>query len=117
MEFRMKILSWIVEAAAVVAFVSLPAGVVLAQSAPNAGPETIIGAPAAAAPAATATTPAAAPTTTTITEPAKSPKKKKVAKMTRQQEIDKSVDRGTVPTRYRNSVPKEYQQYIPFEKR
>ena len=42
---------------------------------------------------------------------------KKAAKMTRQQEIDKSIDSGTVPARYRNSVPKEYQQYIPFEKR
>jgi hypothetical protein len=37
--------------------------------------------------------------------------------MTRQQEIDRSVDRGTVPARYRNSVPKEYHQYIPFDKR
>ena len=36
------------------------------------------------------------------------PKKKKPAKMTRQQEIDRSVDRGTVPARYRNSIPKEY---------
>ena len=44
-------------------------------------------------------------------------KKKKPAKMTRQQEIDKSIDSGTVPARYRNSVPKEYQQYIPFDKR
>jgi hypothetical protein len=99
----MKMLSSIATAA-VVAFVSLPAGVVLAQSTPNTGPETITGAPPAAAPAATA--PAAAPTTTTTTEPAKSPKKKKVAKMTRQQEIDRSIDSGTVPARYRNSVPK-----------
>ena len=37
--------------------------------------------------------------------------------MTRQQEIDRSVDSGTVPARYRNSVPKEYHQYIPFDKR
>ena len=44
------------------------------------------------------------------------PKKKKAAKMTRQQEIDRSVDRGTVPARYRNSIPKEYHQYIPFDK-
>jgi hypothetical protein len=36
--------------------------------------------------------------------------------MTRQQEIDRSVDRGTVPARYRNSVPKAYHQYIPFDK-
>ena len=49
--------------------------------------------------------------------PAKTPKKKTAKKMTRQQEIDKSVDSGTVPARYRSSVPKEYQQYIPFDKR
>ena len=36
--------------------------------------------------------------------------------MTRQQEIDHSVDSGTVPARYRSSVPKQYQQYIPFDK-
>jgi hypothetical protein len=36
--------------------------------------------------------------------------------MTRQQEIDHSIDNGTVPARYRSSVPKQYQQYIPFEK-
>ena len=36
--------------------------------------------------------------------------------MTRQQEIDKSIDSGTVPSRYRKSVPKEYQHYIPFAK-
>jgi hypothetical protein len=36
--------------------------------------------------------------------------------MTRQREIDKSIDSGTVPSRYRRSVPKEYQQYVPFEK-
>jgi hypothetical protein len=112
----MKMLSWFATAA-VVSVVSLPTGVVLAQSTPNTGSETITAAPPAAAPAATATAPAAAPTTTTTTEPAKSPKKKKVSKMTRQQEIDRSVDSGTVPARYRNSVPKEYQQYIPFEKR
>ena len=37
--------------------------------------------------------------------------------MTRQQEIDHSIDTGTVPARYRSSVPKEYQHYVPFEKR
>ena len=44
----------------------------------------------------------------------KKPAKKK---MTRQQEIDHSVDSGTVPARYRNSVPRQYQRYIPFDKR
>ena len=129
----MKILSCITAPLAAVAFTSLLAGVVLAQNAPNTGTETITAAPAAAppeaapaaaapaatptaAPAATVTTPTAATPATTATEPAKG-SKKKAAKMTRQQEIDKSIDSGTVPARYRNSVPKEYQQYIPFEKR
>jgi outer membrane biosynthesis protein TonB len=44
------------------------------------------------------------------------PAKKKAKKMTRQQELDHSVDSGTVPARYRSSVPKEYHQYIPFAK-
>lgn len=42
------------------------------------------------------------------------PKKKK--KMTRQQELDHSIDTGTVPARYRSQVPKEYHQFIPFAK-
>ena len=37
--------------------------------------------------------------------------------MTRQQEIDHSISSGTVPSRYRSQVPREYQQYIPFDKR
>ena len=56
---------------------------------------------------------ATAPATTQNDQPAK---KKKTAKMTRQQEIDKSIDSGTVPSRYRKQVPKEYQQYVPFSK-
>ncbi|MGX1319804.1 outer membrane receptor protein involved in Fe transport [Bradyrhizobium sp. USDA 377] len=88
----------------------------LAQNAPAAG--------GTAAPAATTTAPAATTTpgaTTDTSQPsdskksaAKKPAKKK---MTRQQEIDHSIDTGTVPARYRSSVPKQYQQYIPFEKR
>lgn len=31
-----------------------------------------------------------------------------------QQEVESSVESGTVPARYRSSIPKEYQQYIPF---
>jgi hypothetical protein len=116
LEFCMKRLSRIAAVAAV-ALVSLPACAALAQNTPNAGTETPgTAAPApAAAPAATTTPTAATPATTTA-EPAKGSKKKKAAKMTRQQEIDKSVNSGTVPGRYRNSVPKQYQQYIPFEK-
>ena len=36
--------------------------------------------------------------------------------MSRRQEIDRSIDNGTVPSRYRSQVPKEYQKYVPFEK-
>jgi hypothetical protein len=87
-----------------------------AQTAPAAG--------GTAAPAATNAVPAAttapAATTDTSSQPTDSKKSasKKPAKkkMTRQQEIDHSVDSGTVPARYRSSVPKQYQQYIPFDK-
>jgi hypothetical protein len=123
LEFRMQRLSLIAMAAAAVAFVSSPSSVVRAQNTPSTGAGTTTApaaAPAApaAAPAATTTTPAAGTAATTTAEPAKEPKKKKAAKkkMTRQQEIDKSVDSGTVPARYRSSVPKQYQQYIPFDK-
>jgi hypothetical protein len=110
----MQKLSCVVVAAWAVSLVFVPAGVALAQGAPSGG----------TAPAATST---AAPEakvpenkTSESTAPEKekaAPKKKKPARMTRQQEIDRSVDRGTVPARYRNSVPKEYHQYIPFDKR
>jgi hypothetical protein len=40
--------------------------------------------------------------------------KKKQKKPTTRQEVDKSVDSGTVPAKYRSSVPKQYQQYVPF---
>jgi len=82
--------------AATVALVSLPAGIVLAQPAPSTG------------------TAATAPADTTTTA---KPTKKAAKKMTRQQEVDKSIDSGTVPARYRNSVPKEYHHLIPFDKR
>lgn len=42
------------------------------------------------------------------------PKKKKAKRLTRQQELDRSLETGTVPARYRSQVPKEYHQYIPF---
>jgi hypothetical protein len=126
LEFSMHRLSFI---AAVVALMSLPAGIVLAQTAPNTGTEATTtapattapatAAPAATAPAATTTpaAPAAAATETTTTEPSKPKKKKPAKQLTRQQEIDRSIDRGTVPARYRSQVPREYQQYIPFDKR
>lgn len=100
----MQKLPRLVVAASAAALVLLPAGVALAQGAPSGG-------------TAPATASTAAPETTAPEQEKAAPKKKKPAKMTRQQEIDRSVDRGTVPARYRNSVPKEYHQYIPFDKR
>jgi Ni/Co efflux regulator RcnB len=41
-------------------------------------------------------------------------KAKQQKKPTTRQEVDKSVDSGTVPGKYRSSVPKQYQQYVPF---
>ncbi|MFG3592962.1 hypothetical protein [Bradyrhizobium sp. RDI18] len=90
--------------AASAALVFLPA-VALAQDAPGGST------------AATATPSPAAPEAAAAEKEKAAPKKKKPAKMTRQQEIDRSIDRGTVPARYRSSVPKEYHQYIPFDKR
>jgi hypothetical protein len=127
----MQKLSRMVAAAAVA--VCVPAGLLMAQNAPSTGSDTTTApapAPAATAPAPDASTPAPAATTsapaaTTSAPAATAPattqndqptKKKNPAKMTRQQEIDKSSDSCTVPSRYRKDVPKEYQQYIPFSK-
>jgi hypothetical protein len=99
-------------AAAIVAFMTVSC-VALAQTSPNSGA-------AGTAPEATtapATTTSTAQSDPTATDKAASKKKKTTKKMTRQQEIDHSIDTGTVPARYRSSVPKEYQHYIPFEKR
>jgi hypothetical protein len=111
----MQKLSRLVVAASAAAFLALPSGVALAQGAPATG--------TAPAPPPAATSPATPEARTPenrapeAAPPKKSPsKKKKPAKMTRQQEIDRSIDRGTVPARYRNQVPKEYHQYIPFER-
>jgi len=105
----MQKLSRLVVAVSAAALVFLPAGAALSQGAPSGGT-----APAATSTAAPETR--ASENTAPETEKA-APKKRKPAKMTRQQEIDRSIDRGTVPARYRNSVPKEYHQYIPFDKR
>jgi hypothetical protein len=40
--------------------------------------------------------------------------KKKQKKPTTRQEVDKSIESGTVPAKYRSSVPKQYQQHVPF---
>jgi len=120
----MQKLPRLVVAASAAALVLLPAGVALAQGAPSGG--TAPAAASTAAPEAKAPenkapenkAPENKASENTAPEQEKAaPKKKKPAKMTRQQEIDRSVDRGTVPARYRNSVPKEYHQYIPFDKR
>jgi hypothetical protein len=107
----MKRLFRIAIAAAI--FMCAPAGVLLAQSTPSGGT------PAAPAPEATpapAADPAATPPAATADKATGTKKRKPAKRMTRQQEIDKSVDSGTVPSRYRSSVPKEYQQYVPFAK-
>jgi hypothetical protein len=107
----MQKLSRVVVAAWAVALVFVPAGVALAQGAPSSGP-------APASPAAPeAKVPENKAPENVVPEKKAGSKKKKPTRMTRQQEIDRSVDRGTVPARYRNSVPKEYHQYIPFDKR
>jgi hypothetical protein len=87
-----------------------PAGVLLAQSPPGGGT------PAATAPEATPADPAAMPPAATPDKGPATRKKRPAKKMTRQQEIDKSIESGTVPSRYRSSVPQEYQQYVPFAK-
>jgi hypothetical protein len=102
----MKVVSLIAVCATLI--VCLPVGIAMAQSTPNAD---------APPSAATSDADRAAKDTDAPKRTAATPKKKKAAKMTRQQEIDKSVDSGTVAARYRNSVPKHYQEYIPFDKR
>jgi hypothetical protein len=89
----------------------------LAQGAPAAG-GTAAPAATTAAPAATTTAPGATNDASSQPTDSKKSASKKPAKkkMTRQQEIDHSVDSGTVPARYRSSVPKQYQQYVPFDK-
>ncbi|HWI28144.1 MAG TPA: hypothetical protein VN668_14315 [Stellaceae bacterium] len=131
-EFQMKRISLIVFSAALLAY--LPASV-LAQV-PAAGNDAAAPAPAAspapAPSAAPAPAPAASPEPAAAASPsadtgnksadtgdkkAASKPKKKSTRMTRQQEIDHSISSGTVPSRYRSQVPKEYQKYIPFDKR
>ncbi len=88
-----------------------------AQTAPAAG-ETAAPAATTTAPAAQTATPSATSETSSQPTDSKKSASKKPAKkrMTRQQEIEHSIDSGTVPARYRSSVPKQYQQYIPFAK-
>jgi hypothetical protein len=141
-EFSMRTL---VLLAAAAILVCAPHGFALAQNAPDsagaAAPATTP--PSAGAPASAAPPPAnaAAPAAQSATSPPASPpsadapaaadssikdgttkdstqksRKKKTAGTTRRHEVEKSIESGTVPSRYRSSVPKEYQQYIPFSK-
>lgn len=110
----MQNLSRLLVAASVAAFTFLPAGNGRAQGTANTG----AGTATPPTPTATTTTPAATPDTATADKGKAVPKKKKKpVRETRQQEIDRSIDQGTVPARYRSQVPKEYQQYVPFDKR
>jgi hypothetical protein len=112
-----------------------PLGMALAQNAPDqaapAAPATTAAPPAApaaqtppadapAAPTQSNNAPSSSPSAKTATDATPDTKanktKKKKTGMTRRQEIDKSIDTGTVPSRYRSSVPKEYQHYIPFSR-
>jgi hypothetical protein len=114
----MQTLSRVMAVASAAALVFLPAGVALAQGAADGGTApaaTSTAVPEAKAPENTPSENKASENMAPEKEKA-APKKKKPARMTRQQEIDRSIDRGTVPARYRNSVPKEYHQYIPFDK-
>ena len=110
----MQKLPRLVVAASAAALLAMPAGVALAQSGGTAPAATSTAAPEPKAPENKA--PENKAPENTAAEKKAAPKKKKPTRMTRQQEIDRSVDRGTVPARYRNSVPKEYHQYIPFDK-
>jgi hypothetical protein len=120
----MKKLSSLAAATAALILMSY-SGCALAQTTPATGTDTAAppantAAPAATTAPATTTTPAVTqPETNSPTTEKAAPKKKKTAakKRTRQQEIDHSIETGTVPARYRSSVPKQYQQYIPFDKR
>jgi hypothetical protein len=80
-------------------------GVATAQIRPDGGARTT--APAVSSPTTAANNPA--PKTV-----AKTAQPKRIA---RQQEADKSIDSRTVPARYRSSVPMEYLQYVPFDKK
>jgi hypothetical protein len=83
-----------------------PAPAAQSATSPAANP------PSANAPAAADST----PNDSTAKDITQKTKKKKATGITRRHEIEKSIESGTVPSRYRSSVPKEYQQYIPFSK-
>ena len=102
----------------------LQAGPLLAQSTPGSDTAPMpapVASPAPAASPASAPTPAAAAPSTSPatagdeTAKPKSPKRIRISAQTRH-DIAHSLKTGTVPSRYRSQIPKEYQRYIPFEK-
>ena len=103
-------------AVAIAAFMTV-SGVALAQTTPNTGAAGTAPEATTAPAATTSTAPSTAQSDSTTPDQAAPKKKKTTKKMTRQQEIDHSIDTDTVPARYRSSVPKEYQHSVPFEKR
>lgn len=117
---RIRILSTAV--ATIVA--CLQAGPLLAQGTPGSDTTPApapAASPAPAAPPAPAPSPAAAaPSTSPATASGetakhKSRKRIRISAQTRH-EIAHSLKTGTVPSRYRSQIPKEYQRYIPLEK-
>jgi hypothetical protein len=122
--FQMKRLYIVAFAAGLVA--SLPASL-QAQTTTDTPASASTAPPAASPSPAASPAPAASPSASA--PPADTPsndaprkktaakqKTKSLPKAMTQQEIDHSVESGTVPSRYRKNVPKEYQQYVPFEK-
>jgi hypothetical protein len=95
-----------------------PAAPAPAAQTPPANAAEQANSPAANPPAPNTPTAKAPAATTDNTPKDNTPKtrKKRAAGTARRQEVEKSIESGTVPSRYRSSVPKEYQQYIPFSK-
>jgi hypothetical protein len=114
--FQMEKLSGLAAATAALVLM-LCSSHALAQTAPATGTDTATPA-ATTAPAATTTPAASQPDANSLNTEKAAPRKKKTAakKRTRQQEIEHSIETRTVPARYRSSVPKRYQRYIPFAK-
>jgi hypothetical protein len=100
----------------------LQAGPLLAQSTPGSDTAPMpapVASPVPAASPAPAPTPAAAATSpATAGDEAAKPKSPKRIRISAQTRLDiaHSLKTGTVPTRYRSQIPKQYQRYIPFQK-
>jgi hypothetical protein len=120
--FQMKRIYLVAFAAGLVA--TLPASL-LAQKPADTPASASTAPPAAPAPAASPT-PEASPTNDTPPRNSSDTPRKKTTsvkmkkpampKAMTQEEVNHSMESGTVPSRYRKNVPKEYQQYVPFEK-